>query len=112
MTATAQTKTIRNVPLDKIRMSKDAQCRVEFDESLAEEMAALIVGEFEYPPAIVYFDGSSYWLADGHYRRRAYEIAHYEAMPCEVSEGGEEDARWHACGANKWHGLRRSNADK
>lgn len=110
--ATCTESGIENVPLELIRTSQDAQCRVAFDESLAEEMSALIVGDFEFPAGLAFFDGDVYWLADGHYRRRAYELAHYDAMPCEVRDGNEQDALWHACAANKAHGLRRTNADK
>lgn len=64
------------------------------------------------PPLTVYWDGSQYWLADGFHRYHAALEAGLSALMCEVIKGTREAAQWHAIGANKAHGLRRTNADK
>ena len=35
-----------------------------------------------------------------------------KTIECNVMQGTLADAKWHSCGVNKAHGLRRSNADK
>lgn len=66
-----------------------------------------------FPPVIAYYDGESYWLADG-FRRLA---AHKSARPgqpifVEIRQGTRRDAVLCAVGSNASHGLRRTNEDK
>jgi hypothetical protein len=53
-----------------------------------------------------------YWLWDGFHRLQAARKAGKTTISVTVTPGTVEDARWFALGANKNHGLRRSNEDK
>jgi hypothetical protein len=64
------------------------------------------------PPLEVKFDGASYWLWDGFHRRWGADRAGLEKLPCNVTNGTQQDAQWASYGANKDHGLRRGNEDK
>lgn len=66
----------------------------------------------QFPPLLVVFDGAEYWLVDGFQRRWAAIKAKIEKFKCLVIEGTREDARWLSYGANKDHGLPRTNDDK
>jgi hypothetical protein len=65
-----------------------------------------------FPPLSVVFDGEHYWLWDGFHRLAAHVKNEAKFVACEVRQGKVEEARWLALGANKNHGLRRTNADK
>jgi hypothetical protein len=72
----------------------------------------------EFPPLVVFHDGTDYWLADGFHRLGAYDIvAKALELPsieieCDVREGTLRDAILYACGANDSHGIQRTNDDK
>lgn len=64
------------------------------------------------PPIDVFFDGVMYFIGDGWHRVQAYKEAGHSCIFAVVHDGTLRDAIYHACGANKEHGLRRTNADK
>ncbi len=66
----------------------------------------------EFPPVVVFFDGTARWLADGWHRVKAAETLGLTTVPAEVHQGSRRDATLYAIGANLTHGLRRTNADK
>jgi hypothetical protein len=74
-------------------------------------MASMAAGA-EFPPVIVFYDGTDYWLADGFHRIQATEDAGRTDVACEVYQGTKQDAQWYSFGANKANGLRRTNKDK
>ncbi len=98
--------------LDRIRRDGGTQPRVAIDTDTVAGYAEDYLAGAELPPAVVFFDGKDYWLADGFHRWYARQRAGLDTMPCEVRQGTVEDARWFAAGANIGHGLRRTNADK
>jgi ParB-like nuclease domain len=65
-----------------------------------------------FPPVVLFREGSSLYLADGHLRVRAAKRAGIEALPAVVRPGSIRDAVLFACGANGTHGLPRTNKDK
>ncbi len=69
-------------------------------------------GGREFPPLSVVFDGSDYWLWDGFHRRWSAVEAKIAKLKCIVTKGTRDDARWLSYGANKDHGLQRTNDDK
>jgi len=102
----------QDLPLDSINIYSGTQTRVqttdEAIESYADEMAQGTV----FPPITVYYDGSTYWLADGFHRYLAAKRLERPAIPADVHPGGRTDALRHALGANSTNGVYRSNADK
>lgn len=81
------------------------------DEAVAEYAAALAAGS-DFPPIVVFFDGTRRWLADGWHRVRAAHRAGLAVLPAEIRQGSRRDALLFALSANQTHGLRRTNADK
>jgi transposase-like protein len=99
--------------LSQIRLDGGTQPRAALRTDVIEEYAELMKAGTRFDPVIVYFDGTDYWLADGYHRvaaaRRAYPDQPIEA---EVHEGTLAEAQWYSYGANRTHGLRRTNEDK
>ncbi len=89
------------------------QARVDFSEDYAEQLADYLVAGGTLPPVVAFRDSANlYWLADGFHRRHAHEIARRKTILVDVRAGEVRDAQLHAAGANRDHGLRRTNADK
>ena len=65
-----------------------------------------------FPPVVVYFDGTDYWLADGFHRVGAAQKIGLETIEAEIKDGSARDAILHGIGSNASHGLRRTQADK
>lgn len=108
----AATVTVTELWLDQIRRDSGTQSRVSMDDAVVREYADAIIDGATLPPAVVFFDGTAYWLADGWHRADAYNLIGDAVMPCEVHSGTQADAKLYSYGANREHGLRRSNADK
>jgi hypothetical protein len=111
-TATEKGGKLQEVPLDKIEIDGGTQMRARIDEQTAADYAELFTEGVSLPPAVVYFDGKHYWLADGFHRFHGSKKAGLGVLYCEVRKGTKADAQWEATAANQTHGLRRSNADK
>jgi len=88
------------------------QARVEINPATVAEYANALCEGGILPPPVVFFDGSTYHLADGFHRYHAYSKIGAASMECEVRTGTLLDARMFAYGANKGHGLPRTSADK
>jgi len=100
------------VSLDEIRIDGGTQARAAINnETVTEYAEALRAGE-TLPPVVAFFDGVSYWLADGFHRYHAHRQAERQSIKVEQRDGTKDDAVLYACGANQQHGLRRSNEDK
>lgn len=82
------------------------------DDSTVADYAAAIKDGATFPPVIVFFDGSAYWLADGFHRFHAHRHAGSSTVAVDVRQGTKRDAILHSVGANASHGLRRTNEDK
>lgn len=90
----------------------DIQSRESLNESTIQEYQQSMSDGDEFPPVIVFFDGSNYWLSDGFHRYHAAVRAGFVEIACEIKEGNKRDAILYSVGANGKHGLRRTNADK
>lgn len=98
-----------NLTLEKIRLDGGTQPRTEIDETLALEYSEQLAS---LPPVVVFFDGTTYWLADGFHRARAHIIKAIKYIMCDVHEGSQRDAILFSLSANAGHGKRRDPADK
>lgn len=96
----------------QIRTDGGTQMRAELDPTTIDEYAQAIQAGATFPPLIVYYDGSEYWLGDGFHRLAARKKIFEGAIQCEVRSGTRRDAVLCAAGANATHGRRRTNADK
>lgn len=100
------------LPISDIRLDGDTQMRVTLVDGTIGDYRDEMLAGVEFPPVVVYFDGTAYWLADGFHRLHAALAAGRDAIIADVYEGSARDARCHSMSANADHGLRRSNADK
>ncbi|MEI8372581.1 MAG: ParB/RepB/Spo0J family partition protein [Planctomycetota bacterium] len=105
-------QTTQRLSADKIRCSRDVQPRVETDSNTVKEYAERLVAGDKLPPVVVFFDGETYWLAEGFHRLAALKKAGTKQIDCIVIDGTKADAQWHALQSNITHGLRRSVEDK
>lgn len=98
--------------LADIRIDGGTQSRVAINTGVVADYAnAMREGE-QLPPLLVFFDGAAHWLADGFHRFHASRKVGLSAVEVELVQGTLQDAKLHAYGANKSHGLRRTNEDK
>ncbi len=92
------------VRIDAIRIDGETQMRERNDDGTVEEYAEAYRNATAMPPLEVVFDGEDYWVWDGFHRHHAALRAGLAELPV--------NARWLACGANRTHGLKRTNEDK
>lgn len=103
---------IKKLSVSDIEEAADTQPRVGLSQETIDEYAEAIANGAEFPPLDVFLDGLSYFIADGWHRFYAYIKAGSKAFPCTIHTGTERDAKLFSLGANKNHGLKRSNRDK
>jgi hypothetical protein len=85
-----------------------AEMRPETVNDYAQEM----LNGANFPPIIVYHDGTAYWLGDGYHRIAAARKIERESIKAEIRQGTARDAILCGVGANATHGLQRTQADK
>jgi hypothetical protein len=100
------------VDIDLIRIDGGTQARVSINQEAVEDYADNYKSEDNLPPVVVFFDGSEYLLADGFHRYHGARKAELAKLNCEARKGTQRDAILFAVGANRSHGLKRTNADK
>lgn len=103
---------VQRVHLEEIDIYAGTQTRVATnDEAIANYAEAMKMGA-EFPPIVLFFDGSKHFLADGFHRFLAAKRNEDRDIVAEVREGSRTDALIFALGANATNGLYRTNADK
>lgn len=98
--------------IDQIRTDGGTQSRESLHEETYMEYADAMLAGDNFPPVTVFFDGASYWLADGFHRFFGAQHAGLDTIHADVKQGTQADAQLFSYGANGSHGLRRTNADK
>lgn len=98
--------------IDRIRIDGGTQSRVQLNQDTVDEYAEAYKAGVSFPPVIVFFDGTDYWLADGFHRCLGTKKAGLEKIYEEVIPGTQRDAVLYSLKANAIHGLKRTNADK
>ncbi|TCP19118.1 ParB N-terminal domain-containing protein [Simplicispira metamorpha] len=98
--------------LHSIRIDGGTQSRAELNNTTVEEYTEAMLEGAAFPPIVVFFDGASYWLADGFHRYFGADHAGLDEVDAEVRQGTQQDAQLFSFGVNASHGLRRTNADK
>ena len=101
-----------SVAISSINMDGGTQPRAAIDFDVVEEYALALASGAVFPPVVVFFDGSTYWLADGFHRTHAHKVAERQSIECDVRQGTRRDAILFSVGANASHGMRRTNEDK
>lgn len=103
---------IDTIPLDAVRINGGTQSRAELNQVTIAEYAEAIRAAIELPPVVTFFDGVTFWLADGFHRYNAHRDAGAMEINSEIRTGTQRDAILFSVGANASHGLRRTNEDK
>ena len=102
----------QELSLDSINMYGGTQARVQTTDEAIESYADEMTQGATFPPIVVYFDGTTHWLADGFHRYLAAKRIQRPSILADVFPGGRTDALRHALGANVTNGVFRNNADK
>ena len=101
--------------LDNIRLDGGTQPRAELRLDTINEYAEAMKAGAKFPPVVVFYDGTEYWLADGFHRLRAWgQTFRGEEIETDLRQGTQADAQWFSYGANKEHdtaGTRRKRGD-
>jgi hypothetical protein len=100
------------IVLDEIRIDERVQARSKIVPEVVDEYAEAMRQGAEFPPLMVFQEGDTRILADGHARHTAAKRVGRASINCEVRPGGLRDAMLFAAGANATHGRPRSTADK
>ena len=95
--------------LSEIVLDREIQQRERLDEDRITEYAECVD---ELPPVLVFFDGSTNWLAAGFHRFHAHRRAGIAQIEATVQTGTKRDAILFAVGDNAAHGLPRNREDK
>lgn len=100
--------------LAEIRRDGGTQPREKLDLAHVAVLSEAIEEGAELEPVVVFYDGESYWLADGFHRCKASQDAGWEDIQCIIHQGTRRDAILHSVGANAEHKAAkpRSRADK
>ncbi len=97
--------------LSDIRIDGGTQSRERLcEDTVADYSEAMKAGD-QFPPIVVFCDGSDNWLADGFHRFHAARKAGLSELQADMRTGTRQDALWHAIGANKANGQRPSRGD-
>jgi hypothetical protein len=102
----------QKIKISEIQKDGGTQTRAEIDNAKVDEYAEQMAAGVKFPPAIVYYDGTAYWMADGFHRTFAAEKAGKNEIECTIRQGTRRDAILCSVGANATHGMPRTNADK
>ena len=106
------------IPLDQIVGDKATQCRVQTDDNVVADYAELMRADppVAFPAIELVADSAkaeTYYVVDGWTRIAAHRKAGFSTIYAVVVKTGTlNDAIDLATGANRTHGLQRSNADK
>src|SRR2546430_554715 len=96
------------VELSKIITDGNTQSRAQIcEETVNEYVQRMDAGDY-FPPVVLFFDGTDYYLADGFHRFNAAAIREQKTIEAEVRIGARLDAVTFALRANICHGLRRT----
>jgi hypothetical protein len=103
---------VKKLNIQSIIIDKGTQSRASISEDTVTDYAEAMSAGDEFPPVIAFFDGVEYYLADGFHRLHAVKRLGKTSIQADVRTGTLRDAILYSLGANRDHGLRRSNADK
>ena len=107
-----KTESNDNLSILSIRRDGNTQPRNKINSNTVKKYAESMKRGDIFPPVLVYFDGTDYWLADGFHRILASESIGITSISGTVRRGTQRDAIFYSVEANATHGLRRTNADK
>lgn len=96
----------QTLKLGQIKIDGNTQARAGMDQNTVTEYTELLKDGTKFPAPIVFFDGETYWMADGFHRYFANKAHGTLEMECDIKEGSKRDAQFYAMGANGGRGLK------
>ncbi|MBB3148771.1 hypothetical protein FHS21_005219 [Phyllobacterium trifolii] len=106
-------ESVRNIEISLLQIDPELQMReAGIDVGIVAEYAEAMSNGAQFPPIIVFSDGTHYWPGDGFHRIEANMKLGLATISAEIREGGKRDAILLAVGANANHGMRRTAADR
>lgn len=106
------TTNIQTLPIERLHIDGGTQARVSITEAVVADYAETLTEGGHLPAVEAVFDGTAYYLTDGFHRLLANVRIGAKTIEADVTAGTLTDAKLAAYGANKGHGLQRTNADK
>jgi hypothetical protein len=101
-----------HIGLNTIRIDCNTQSRESISPDVVDQYAEDMQGGNIFPSVIVYYDGTFYYLVDGHHRYHAAMKIGAPSLECTVVDGTLREAVLFSMTVNSKHGLPRSRADK
>lgn len=102
---------VQQVHPSRLNAEGGTQARAHIDGEKVDDYAERMREGDRFPAVVAFFDGAENWLADGFHRRLAALKAGV-ILDADVRPGTLRDAILYAIGANAFHGVQRTNADK
>jgi hypothetical protein len=102
---------MKTLNLLNIRIDGGTQARVKLNQEVVVEYAEKMREGEVFPPVTVFFDGSTYWLADGFHRYFGYKSNGKTSIDADVQNGTLDDAILFAFSANGRRGLTMTDED-
>jgi N6-adenosine-specific RNA methylase IME4/DNA-binding CsgD family transcriptional regulator len=102
----------QSIPLASIRTDGGTQSRTELIPEKITEYAQLMLEGTVFPPIILFYDGSDYWLGDGFHRCHSAEQIDRKLIDAEIRQGTRRDAVLYSMEANTRHGIPLSLSDR
>lgn len=112
MTSVALKTDVSIVDVAAIRADGGTQPRAAIYQNVIDDYADALGDGAVFPPVVVFYDGTDYWLADGFHRHAAHKKTGLAEIGADIRQGTRRDAVLYSVGANSSHGLRRTNEDK
>ncbi|MEC4818037.1 MAG: ParB N-terminal domain-containing protein [Scytonema sp. PMC 1069.18] len=107
-------KSVEYLYLDEIRRDGGTQPRAAINLQHVKLLEEQMEDGQQLEPVTVFYDGESYWLADGFHRWHAHKNQEEDVIACIIHQGSRRDAVLFSVGANTENkpALPRSRQDK
>jgi DNA modification methylase len=102
----------QKLALNLIKTDGGTRTRIQINHAVTAQYAKEMERGVLFFPVTVFFDGETYWLADGFYRVAAAKQAGKISISAYIKPGGQREANLYAMTANKMHGNPLTSRDK
>lgn len=105
---------VEMVKIADLAMDKSTQMRASLNRTAIIDYAEAEANGAEFPPIVVFrrAGNKKVYVGDGWHRVLARRRNGHKTIRAEVRDGSRRDAMLFAAGANRTHGVRRTNEDK
>lgn len=103
---------MKKLKIEQIEIDAGTQTRAAIHEDTVTDYAEAMTEGKKFPPVVVFYNGTHYFLADGFHRMMAAIRNGWKEIDADIRKGSRIDALKLSLGANTGHGLRRTILDK